>query len=345
MGAVLVGLALLGVAAPVAASEPEELFTKGMAELQAGRYGTACPALRKSYRLDRQPRTLFYLAECAERAGRIATAAVHYDEYLDKFDGLSPPEQEQEADRRKLALERRQKLDADIPRVKFRLPDGAPSGTKVTRTSASSPDPVPVKLGVELPIDPGEHWVRSEPPGGPRRDQRFFVNKKERLTIELTVANPGEATPWPTPIDSTPTVSAPTAASQLPPDMGEGSSLRRPVAYISGGVGLAGLVTGIVTGAITWGQKKTISENCNDNNFCNRRGQEAADLAAVASPISTVSFGIGVAGLGISAFLFLTEPETVRVQQGAPRSQVASRPDVKLILDQREAAVQARWVW
>ncbi|HSO00395.1 MAG TPA: hypothetical protein VLS89_19015, partial [Candidatus Nanopelagicales bacterium] len=169
LGVSALGAALLLLpAAPAAASEAEDLFQKGQADLEAGRLAEACPALRKSFRMEKRPMVLFHLAECEERAGRIATAALHYDEYLDLFERLSPPEQRGEGEREKQAFKRRERLDADIPRVTFKLSESAPVGTKVTRVTKQGTDPVPVALGVALPIDPGEHWVMTQPPGGAR---------------------------------------------------------------------------------------------------------------------------------------------------------------------------------
>ncbi|KYF82410.1 hypothetical protein BE17_40655 [Sorangium cellulosum] len=328
------------MAAPAAASEPEELFDRGLADLQAGRYGAACDALRKSYRFERRPRTLFYLAECEERAERIATAALHYDEYLDLFERLSPPEQKDEADRQKLALARRDHLDVDIPRVTFRLPETAPPGTKVTRSSKASPDPVPVTVGVLLPIDPGEHWVRTEPPGAPARDKRFFVNRRERLTIDLTVADGADEAK--TPRRSIPVTPVPPV---LPLSTDDGLSGRRLVMYIAGGVGLLGVVTGAIAGGVTLTQKGTIADNCRDG-FCNEKGESAIHRAAVASPISTVGFAVGLTGLGVAAALLLTEPEPARVG-GAPRRRIgaAAAPELWVGFSGHEAVAAGRWVW
>ncbi|MGK3989127.1 hypothetical protein WME99_39140 [Sorangium sp. So ce136] len=339
--AALLGVALLGAAAPAAAGEPEELFEKGLADLQAGRFGTACPALRKSYRFEKRQRTLFYLAECEERAGRIATAALHYDEFLDAFERLSPPEQKDEADRQKLALERREKLDADIPRVTFRLPETAPVGTKVTRSSKASPDPVPVVLGIPLPIDPGEQWVRTEASGGPARDKRFFVNKRERLTIELTVAEAGDARKtvrYSSPIEQVPSV--------LPPSLEDGPSGGRIAMYVAGGVGLAALATGVITGAAAWSQKNLVSRNCR-RDLCNAEGERAADLASTTGAVSTVAIPIGITGLVIAAVFFVAEPkQAVLGSRRQPMTTVRSVPVILVnAYRQREAYVGGRWSW
>ena len=330
---------LLGGATPAAASDAEDLFHKAVEDMEARRYDAACPALRKSYRLEKRAQTLFRLAECEEKAGRIATAALHYDEYLDMFERLSPPEQRQEAERDRAALARRERLEADIPRVTFKLPQSAPVGTKVMRTTKGGADPVPVTLGVPLPIDPGEHWVTTEPPGGARREKRFFVQKGDRQTIELTVAaldEDAKMVRYSRPLEPVP--------AMLPPTE-EGTSGQRIAAYVAGGIGAAGLVTGIVTGALAWSQKDVVAGNCR-NGLCNLEGQDAADMASTMGTISTIGFTVGAVGVVTSVVLFVTEPEQSRLGR-APQRRVGAAPVPVIHVDARgrEAMAGARWVW
>ena len=85
----------------------EALFNKGMSEMNAGRYPTACPAIEESYRLDPRPGTLFTLAECAAKAGRVATAVSRYEDYLQLFARLAPKDQAKQMGREKSLRRRR----------------------------------------------------------------------------------------------------------------------------------------------------------------------------------------------------------------------------------------------
>ena len=53
----------------------EKMFQQGLADMLAGRYAAACPAIAQSLRLDKQPGTLFTLAVTQEQAERILFAA------------------------------------------------------------------------------------------------------------------------------------------------------------------------------------------------------------------------------------------------------------------------------
>ena len=59
-------------AGPVDAAKA--LFDRGVEQLEAGHFNRACPAIEKSYQLDPRPGTLFTLAECEAKRGRLATA-------------------------------------------------------------------------------------------------------------------------------------------------------------------------------------------------------------------------------------------------------------------------------
>ncbi|MFO0760022.1 MAG: hypothetical protein U0359_26290 [Byssovorax sp.] len=293
-------------AAPARADEgqsAESLFQAGMSDMQNKRFASACPALRKSYKIEPRPATLFYLAECEQGAGRIATAAATYDEYLERFDRLSATEQKQEADRENLASSRREALEKDLPFVRLTIPASAPDGTRVSRVPQGGGEPVAVALNVPLPLDPGEHVVSTEAPGRPRLDKRFFIQKGERKAIMLELAPPtvesAKQVRFGTPLAPVP--------SYLPP-LNPGISGRRVMAYTLGGIGVAGVLVGAVTGAVTWAQKRPIDENCNDLKICNPAGESAKSTAKTMGIVSTASFIVGAAGLATGLVLYFTEP-------------------------------------
>lgn len=298
--------ALLSSAAPALADEvqsAEALFQAGMSDMQNKRFVTACPALRKSYRAEPRAATLFYLAECEQGAGRLATAAATYDEYLERFDRLSATEQKQETDRENLASSRREALEKDLPFVKLSIPASAPDGTRVTRIPQGGGEPVVVALNVPLPLDPGEHVISTEAPGRPRLDKRFFIQKGERKNITLDLSPPT--------VESAKQVrfGAPLAPvpSFLPP-LNPGISARRVMAYTLGGIGVAGVLAGVVTGAVTLAQKRTITENCTELKLCNPAGESAKNTAKTLGIVSTASFIVGAAGLATGVVLYFTEP-------------------------------------
>jgi hypothetical protein len=129
-------------------------------------------------------------------------------------------------------------------------------------------------LGVALPLDPGEHRVDTEAPGGKLVQARFRIARGEKKQIDLAVS----------------------------------TSPRRLSTYVLGGVSLAALTAGFVAGAVTMGRAPTLRQTCPDNRCSTASdradGNDVQRLAAV----STVSTVAGLGGLTATSLLFLTEP-------------------------------------
>jgi hypothetical protein len=119
------------------------------------------------------------------------------------------------------------------------------------------------------------------------------------------------------------------------------TSGRRVAAYVTGGLGIAGVLVSVVTGAITWGQKGPISDNCNTGmpRICNQAGQSAADTAKTLGLTSTVSLVAGGVLLLTGVILYVTEPTPTRLGQASPRFTMALSPT------QGGAAAVTTWAW
>lgn len=309
----------------------EDLLNSGLLDFEEKRYSTACPKLRKSYKARPKPSTLFHLAQCEEASGKLATAALYYDDYLAKYQGLSPAQKEEEKTKAATAETQRKAITPRIPKVMFRLKTSAPSGTRVLRPQREGSDTVEVSVGVELPIDPGDHVVYTEAPGRPRMDKRFRIALGEPVkVVDLDVA--AESTG-----DNRMSYGQPVTpvAAQLPP-LDPPMSKRRVTAFIVGGIGAASLIAGVVTGALVWGQKGTIEGNCR-NNVCNPKGESAADLASASGLASTITFSVGGAALATGVILYLTEPAPSKFGTMAPTGSIQFGPN--------RASFEAKWVW
>src|SRR5262245_16580097 len=166
--------AALLLAAPLARAQDvaaaEALFNKGVADMAAGRYDTACPALAESQKLDPRPGTLFAQAECNAKAGKIATAVALYEDYQRTLATQPAAVKTKHADRLKIARAQIDKLRPGVPTLTLVLPPSAPRDARVRRdgTELSA-----AALGLALPVDPGEHVVTLDAPGRGTSEQRF----------------------------------------------------------------------------------------------------------------------------------------------------------------------------
>jgi hypothetical protein len=313
----------LSVASPALAEDvaaAEALFNRGLADMEAGHYATGCPALAESQRLDPRAGTLFTLSQCEVRWGRVATAVTRLGDYLELYERMTPEQKARQAERRKVAKEQRDKLAPDVPELTLSLPPGAPAGTVVKRDDAVVAS---AALGLGLPVDPGEHVVSTQAPGGALWEQRITIAKGEKKPLVL------EVKPAPT-VEARSTAVAPAvvatpepAKQDAPPPAESGTSGRRAAVYAIGGVGVAGLVLGGVMGGLTLGKKSVIEAHCGaaikapEPTLCDPTGVAAGKSAKTLGLVSTIGFAAGLAGVGAAVVLLLTEHKPAKSTTGA----------------------------
>lgn len=279
----LLSLALVSRAHVARADDPAAagpLFDRGLADMQAGRYDTGCPALADSYRLDPRPGTLFTLAECEAKAGKIGSALAHYRDYLARWQAMPPDQQTRQRERRDVATKQVAELAPLVPQLTITLRSPAP-GTKVLRDDAELGS---ASLGVPLPVDPGDHVIVVLDATGHQSSQTVHVGKGESKAVELEAPQETPSTP-----------------------SSGGGGFWRPLIYTTAGIGAAGIVLSLVTGAVALGKKGDISAGCNDT-VCTPDGKAAADSAQTFAAVSTVTFIVGVTFGAASLVLFLVEP-------------------------------------
>ncbi len=307
------GIALLTViaACPLTAmaedlAVADALFKKGLEDMEAGKFDTACPAIGESMRLDPRPGTLFTLAECEGKAGKIATAVARYEDYLQLFARLTPAQQKKQLGREQIAAERKNALSADVPLLTLVLPPNAPPGTRVIRDGVDLAAPA---IGLALPVDPGQHLIVVQVPDQPPSETKITIAKKEKktLTLEIKIVKVDKPPPK---NDQVQQPKNDQVQQQVPPDTGKTSG-RRMGAYVVGGIGIAGVAVGAVTGAMVFGKKGTITGNCHGatGTDCNQTGLDAVNSAKGLGTVSTIAFIAGGAAVVTGVILFATEPK------------------------------------
>jgi hypothetical protein len=320
--ATLLGVALMATPAAAADPDPAEVsFNRGLEHMNAGRFAQACPLLEESFRLDPLPGTLFALADCEKQRGRIATAVARCDAYIAMVETLPPDKKVRHRDRERDARAWKAELVPQIPRLVLTLPQGAPAGTVVKRDGVAL-GPSEIDAAVEL--DPGEHVVTTQAPGGPVTEVVITIGAGERKEVELAVKTP---------------VTSPA------PEQGQGPDVRTIVMYGAAGLGAAGLLVGGITGVLALGQRGVMDEptawggtSCSGA-ACTAEGKRAASSLKTLGLVSTIGFGAGAAGLGAAAVLFFTAPS-------ASAAKTARHPRVHVIISgDGGAALHVRGVW
>lgn len=279
------------------AASAEALFREGRALMAQGKKAEACPKFAVSQRLEPGYGTLWNLADCYAQIGRTASAWAAFREAADLAKKGDQADRVAKAERRAAALE--PKLERMIVTVK----DPA-AGLVVKRSGVPLEPPT---WGAALPIDPGKHLVEATAPG------------KMPFSVEAQTGGPGKTVSIEIPplldAPSAPTVPSagqPFTAQPLPPSLppatrDSGAETRRTFAYVAGGVGLAGVVVGSISGVIASSKwNKAQDDHCRTETLCDAEGVALTGEAKTAASISTASFIIGGAAIAAGVALFVT---------------------------------------
>ena len=279
---------------PVAATE---LFMQGREAVKQRDYEKACPLFAESSRLDLKVGTLLNLADCEEHVGQLAEALQHWKQAV-QLGTATRDRRAEEACRRLDALEGR------VPRLIIHLAPDAPASTRVTRDGVELGQ---ATLGVPLPVNPGEHEIEVITPGHAPKRYAAAVAEGEVKELDVTVGGRLPERPEATEAPLVPPRAAPEPVAE--PD--------NSLAYVLGGVGIAGVVVGSITGAMLIDKNRTIDAQCNADNECTEQGLAAVEDAKGLVPISNVAWVVGVVGLGASTYLFVTSGPSAPGDEGA----------------------------
>ena len=292
--------ALLSFAAPAFAQNngaaAEALFVEAKKLAAAGKFAEACPKFAESNRLDRGAGTMIHLADCYEKNKQTASAWATYREAASAAQALNRRDWE------KLANGRANALEPKLAMLVVKVADPAPK-IEVKRDDAVIEKP---SWGIKLPIDTGAHTVTANAPGfQPFTVKITIAADGEQKVVDvpkLTADAPAVATTTPPPPTTTPD-------SQPPPKVvvDDGADTRRTVGYIVGGVGIAGIGVGAVTGFLAIGKNKDSKDLCPTEGACpSKDGVDANDSAKKLGTISTIGFIAGGVLLATGAVLVIT---------------------------------------
>jgi hypothetical protein len=329
-------------------------FDRGRALMKEKKYADACAAFEHSQKLDPQWGTLYNLAGCYARLGKLASAWATYRELAQR--DTNPT-------RRKDAIKRATELDRRLPRLLLTAAK-PPAGLAVTLDGID----VTGLVGTENPVDLGSHAIHATAPGRVDFQATAAITSEGKtvtVAIELAPAEPPRAVkppprPEPTvaPVAPGSDAARPTApvarqaraAQTRPgrepssePEAGPGEpprSRRRIYGAIIAGGGGALVVTGLVFGRLAsskWSEARAL---CGDDRMCDTqadlaRGNQLVGDARSRANLSTGFVIGGAAAIGIGAILFATAPHDAR-SHTALRLTPGIGPDaVSLTLDGR----------
>jgi hypothetical protein len=309
--AAALGLAAILVVVPARAGEvtaqdrvlAESLFREAKALLDQGKVAEACEKLAASQRLEPKPGTALNLAVCHEKLGKTATA------WADYMDAASLAASAGQKDREDFARGRVAALESQLSRIVIRVEE-----TPGVEVRLDGRPFLKAAWGMATPVDPGEHVIEASAPGyapftrrvsvepGPST-QEIPVPKLSPPSAEAPPAKPADqpapaTKPAPPPSKSP----QPSPPPDVPSRAGSGQAI---AAYIAGGVGLVGIGVGTYFGLRTFSKRDEGNTHCMGV-YCTAEGLALHADAQRSATISTIGFGVGIAGIGAGVALWLT---------------------------------------
>jgi hypothetical protein len=288
----------------------EALFDEAKKLASQGNYAEACPKFAESNRLDRGAGTLIHLGDCYEKNKQSASAWATYKEAASAAQALGRKDWE------KLAAQRASALEPKLAHLTIKV-DPANGKVDISRDGAPLSQ---ASYAVPIPVDVGEHSVEATAAGYKPFTATVKVSRDGEL-VEVTVpkleiATPASAAPPPVaPISA--------ATSEAPAPLPKTSS-RRTIGFVVGGVGVAGIAVGAVTGLMAMGKSSDAKRTCSNDGPCaNREAVDASDSAKTFGLVSTVAFIAGGVGLAAGAALVLTAPKQEEASRSTARIRVA----------------------
>ena len=288
--------ALVLRAAPALAGDEaaaEALFLEAKKLAAEGKLAEACPKFAESNRLDRGAGTLIHLADCYEKNHQTASAWATFRDAASAAQGLG------RADWEKLATSRAAALEPKLARLTIKVVEPA-EGIAVTRDGSPTSQ---ASWSVPIPVDVGSHVVVASAPG--RKAFKTSVNVRadgDRQELVVPKLEAGAAS-------ASGAVATTSASGES--DSGSSGSSQRSIGFVIGGIGIAGLAAGAVTGLIAIGKNNDSKKACPDSGVCTSKDAvDAADSAKTFGTVSTIAFIAGGIGLAVGATLVLTAPST-----------------------------------
>lgn len=290
-------------AAPAGAADDTkkalDLFKKGQGLWKANKFSEALTTFRESYALVQSPNSRFYIARCLAGTGDTVGAYLEFEAVIADIDARNEAKY---VDTRANAVSERDEVAAKISLLTVNVLNPQP-GTRLTVAGRDVPREAWAKA---IPLTPGMTDVSVTTVPNPPISQPLDLKAGEKRTFDID-ANKAAAPP--------------------PPPPGGGSSSRgflRPVAYVAGGVGVAGFVMFGVAGALATSTYSDLDSKCSKGTgtrACPSDLQGKIDEGKLQKDVANAGLIIGAVGLAAGVTLFVLSRDSGPKKDEGPKVQ------------------------
>lgn len=262
-----------------------DLFKKGQALYKANKFAEALPVFRESYALVPSPNSRILIARCLIGTGDLVAGYQELEALIADVDARQEAKYQQTRDA--AAQERDELANTKLALVTISVAN-ASAGTRV----AIGDRDIPAETwGKPMPMMPGAVDVSVTTPPAPPLTQRVDLRAGEKRPLALDAA-PSSAPPPP------------------PPTTGSGGSraVLRPIAYLAGGIGVAGFgVFGVFGGlaSATYSDLESKCEGGEGSRVCPSNTQGQIDDGKLQKDVANIGLIVGAVGIAAGVTLFV----------------------------------------
>lgn len=256
----------------------------------AKRYEEAITAFRASYDIVASPNSRLMIARSMREAGRLTEAWAELEGTIADADAAAKAD-DKYASTAKAAREDLKKLEAQVARVQF---ERKGHGSPISVNGQLVPEEL---LAGPVALAPGKATITAKRADGSeaRVEVELAAGEARRVQLDLGAAAK-EAKPTPAP-------TAPPKPEPAAEPASSGSSLRT-WAFVAGGVGVAGLATFGIFGAMNNSKFSALEDDCSGGR-CPEGSQDDIDAGKRYQTIANIGLAVGVIGVGTGVTLFI----------------------------------------
>jgi hypothetical protein len=202
-------------------------------------------------------------------------------------------------------------LDRAQPTVLFDVKDAAGHDLASVRLDIDGQPATAPLDGTAIAVDPGQHTFRFQAEGQPPATEMLVIQEQEKGRREhVTLGTPAAVAS-----------STPASATEPVPPPPETHSVRRTVALVVGGVGVAGVAAGAVFGILASSAKSDYEAHCGSSihqpaGACDSTGISGHQDASTKATLSTAFFVGGGVLVAAGAVVFFTAPKAAGTSVG-----------------------------
>jgi tetratricopeptide (TPR) repeat protein len=280
-------------------------FEAGMKASKAKKHEQALAAYKDSYNAVASPNSHLMICRELVELGRLEEAYAEYEKALPEAEAAAAKDKKYEASATSAKTEM-DELKSKLGFVKLNV-SGATAGTRVT---VRGREIAQADWGKPIAVAPGPTRIELVLADGKETVKELDVAAGSEITVDLA---PGGAEAATTPTTAKAEGSAKVSTSGGGPSM-------RTWAYVAGGVGVAGIATFAIFGAMNNAKHSKLEDQCK-NNACPSNLEDDKKAGQRYQTIANIGLVVGVVGLGTGTVLYFMSNKKSEKAAAAPPKQ------------------------